>query len=138
MPADFDIDQINTGSIEYVAVITDATASGLDYENVLIIQSTFGQQARDMTATGVLPIKVNGFYKAREFYSPNYSQPNSTLSYKDLRPTIYWKPDIFTNKDGNATLSFFSSDNSGNYRVTLEGMNSNGDIGRKVVLIKVE
>ena len=138
MPSDFDIDQINTGSIEYVAVITDATASGLDYENVLIIQSTFGQQPRDMTATGVLPIKVNGFYKAREFYSPNYSQPNSTLSYKDLRPTIYWKPDIFTNKDGNATLSFFSSDNSGNYRVTLEGMNSNGDIGRKIVLIKVE
>src|SRR3569623_1100393 len=134
MPRGFDINSINTGSIDYVAAITDATASGIDYDNILIIQTTFGLQPRDMLATGFLPIKVAGFYKAREFYSPNYDQSNTTFTDKDIRPTIYWKPDILTNKGGNATVSFFSSDNPGNYRNILEGMDTNGNIGRKVVL----
>ena len=49
-----------------------------------------------------------------------------------MRTTIYWKPDLVTDKDGNTTFSFFNADGAGSYRVVVEGIDSKGAIGRQV------
>ena len=134
MPKDFDINSINTGSIESIEVFTNAF--GPDYDNVLSMKTPFGLQPKDMIATGILPITVQGYYKAREFYSPKYDN-NTTTLHPDLRSTIYWKPELTTDKDGNASFDFYNADGTGYYRVVIEGIDEKGNIGRQVYRYKV-
>jgi hypothetical protein len=42
-----------------------------------------------------------------------------------------------TDKNGSASFEFYNADAPGNYRVVVEGMDNKGDIGRKVVYVKV-
>jgi len=50
----------------------------------------------------------------------------------DRRSTIYWNPNIETDKTGTASLEYFNSDGKGTYRVTVEGIDSDGNLGRVV------
>lgn len=135
MPKDFNIDEINTGSVESIEVITDAI--GIDYDNVLIINTTFGLQVKDMIAVGILPITVQGYHKAREFYSPKY-ESNTPNPHPDLRSTIYWQPELTTDKDGNASFDYYNADGTGNYRIVVEGIDEKGNIGRQIYRYRVE
>src|ERR1700755_930235 len=84
-------------------------------------------------APGVVTYKPQGFYKAREFYSPQYDNPKTNQKMADLRSTIFWKPDITPDKDGNASFSFFNADGKGTYRVVIEGIDTDGNLGRQVL-----
>ncbi|WP_426668872.1 hypothetical protein ACPPVU_21925 [Mucilaginibacter sp. McL0603] len=135
MPKDFDIDLINTGSIKTIEVFQNEM--GPDYEGVLSFTTTFGSQPKDMIAVGILPITIQGYYKAREFYSPKY-ESNIISTPPDLRSTIYWKPELTTDKDGNASFDYYNADGAGNYRVVIEGINDKGNIGRQVYRYRVD
>jgi uncharacterized protein YfaS (alpha-2-macroglobulin family) len=54
------------------------------------------------------------------------------LNHPDFRSTIYWNPNVTTDKDGNAAFEFYNADGKGSYRVIVEGIDSNGNIGRQV------
>jgi len=87
----------------------------------------------------VLPISVMGFYKARDFYSPKYDNPAALNSkQRDLRSTIYWNPEIQTDKDGNASFDYYNADGTGTYKVTIEGIDKDGNIGRQVYRYEVK
>jgi TonB-dependent SusC/RagA subfamily outer membrane receptor len=79
-----------------------------------------------------------GYYKARVFYSPRYDLQKTNTSFADLRTTIYWNPNINTDKNGNASFDFFNADTKGNYRIVIEGIDENGHLGRQVYSYKVE
>ena len=137
------LNQINPQDIETVEVLRFTTASiyGVAGGNgVIVLTSKIGKSrtAKDIPSEGVLPIKVVGFYKAREFYSPKYDASSTQVVRPDLRSTIYWNPAVITDKDGNANFEFYSADAPGTYRVVVEGIDNKGDLGRKVFFIKVE
>jgi hypothetical protein len=73
-----------------------------------------------------------GYYMAREFYSPKYNATKTGALGGDLRTTIYWNPKVVTDKNGTATFDFFNADGTGTYRAIIEGMDSEGNIGRTV------
>ena len=89
-------------------------------------------------APGVVTYMPKGFYKAREFYSPQYDNPHTNQKMADLRSTIYWNPNIITDKDGKASFSYFNADGKGTYRVVIEGIDADGNLGRQVLRYKVE
>lgn len=78
-----------------------------------------------------------GYPSAKEFYQPKYDNPNANVPL-DLRSTIYWRPDVITDKDGNATVEFFNADGTGTYRAVIEGIDKEGNIGRYVYTYKVQ
>ncbi|HWD89009.1 MAG TPA: hypothetical protein VG367_12830 [Mucilaginibacter sp.] len=129
------LNEINPNDVETVEVFSFSTP-GTGYIFITTKQGT-GREPKDIASTGVLPITVMGFYKARQFYAPKYEHPNDNLNHKDLRSTIYWQPELTTDKDGNASLSFYNADGTGNYRVIIEGMDGKGNIGRTVYTYKV-
>jgi len=86
---------------------------------------------------GTVDYVFNGFHKARTFYSPKYEAEGST-SHTDARTTIYWQPELETDEKGNASFSFYNADTPGNYRVVIEGMDEQGDIGRRVFHYSVQ
>ena len=74
-----------------------------------------------------------GYSVARVFYLPRYFGPRQTQPDRtDTRTTIYWNPNVSTDKTGAATVEYFNADGKGTYRVVVEGINKDGDIGRQV------
>ncbi len=74
----------------------------------------------------------------KEFYSPKYTAKNIAAAPGiDLRSTIYWKPNIITDRDGKATVSFYSADKPADYTLILEGTDLNGNLGYLRQKIKV-
>ncbi|SEO44912.1 hypothetical protein SAMN05192574_108126 [Mucilaginibacter gossypiicola] len=90
------------------------------------------------SSSGVITYPFKGFYKARTFYSPKYTAANINTNIPDYRTTIFWEPNIVTNADGEASFSYFNADTRGIYRVTIEGIDANGNLGRQVYRYKVE
>ncbi|MEO6977603.1 MAG: hypothetical protein ABI113_04460, partial [Mucilaginibacter sp.] len=56
----------------------------------------------------------------------------------DLRSTIYWNPTVVTGPDGKASFEFFNADGKGTYRVVVEGIDAEGNLGRQVYRYKVD
>jgi len=51
----------------------------------------------------------------------------------DRRTTLLWQPYVKLSEAGKATLQFYPSDTSKKYRVTIQGVTSNGQVISKVV-----
>jgi hypothetical protein len=89
--------------------------------------------------SSVVTIIPKGYYRARMFYSPKYDNQQRTLQQAtDLRTTIYWKPNIITDKNGNAAFDFFNADGKGTYKAVVEGVDNDGNIGRFVLRYNVK
>ncbi|MBB6113079.1 hypothetical protein SAMN05421821_12919 [Mucilaginibacter lappiensis] len=128
-------------SIEVLRSVGNTAIYGFRGGNgLLIITTKRGDEGTvyNRYAPGVVTYSPKGYYKAREFYSPQYDDPKTNTQMQDLRSTIYWNPKILTDKDGNASLSFFNADGKGTYRIIIEGMDAEGNLGRQVFKYKVE
>ncbi|HEY9003946.1 MAG TPA: TonB-dependent receptor plug domain-containing protein [Mucilaginibacter sp.] len=138
------VDNINPVTISTIEVLKGANASIYGVEGgagVLVITSRKLSEVtgtnKNTTTLGNLTFRINGFYVPREFYSPKYDV-KSVSSKPDLRSTIFWLPELTTNKDGTASFDYYNSDGQGTYRVVIEGVDDKGNIGRQVYRYKVE
>jgi TonB-dependent SusC/RagA subfamily outer membrane receptor len=138
----FSIDGIPSGQVETVEVLSSASTSiyGMAGANGVLVITTKngGRGNKNISSLGVLPITPPEFYKARAFYSPKYDVINGNSIGPDLRSTIYWNPEIKTDTDGGAMLGYYNADEVGTYKVIVEGMDDNGNIGRMVYRYRVE
>ena len=75
---------------------------------------------------GILNFVHPGYYRAREFYTPNYDIPDDKHSKPDYRSTLYWNPNIVTNESGEAEFDFYTSDEKGNYCLQIQGLSFDG------------
>jgi hypothetical protein len=71
-----------------------------------------------------------GCQDQKRFYSPDFSSPalkNNRIP--DFRNTLLWKPDLQTNKEGKAEVTFFTSDESSDFTIVVEGITPDGKTG---------
>ncbi len=87
---------------------------------------------------GIISYSYKGYYKAKTFYTPQYTHPKTDAEALDLRNTIYWNPNMVTNQQGNASFEYYNNDSKGTYRVVIEGVDVDGNLGRQVYRYKVE
>lgn len=67
-------------------------------------------------------LDYEGLQIKREFYSPDYSNPDLRNSrIPDLRNTLYWSPNV----TGAQQIQFYTGDNKGKYIIVVEGLNVN-------------
>ena len=141
LPLGSGVNDLPSSNIETVEVLRYSSASiyGMAGGNGVLVITTKqgGRDPKDIASIGILPITPTGFYKAREFYSPKYDNLNLPWQH-DLRSTIYWDPELQTGKDGKASFGFSNADGTGNYRVVIEGIDDNGNLGRRVYRYSVE
>ena len=69
---------------------------------------------------GAIMFPYQGFYMAREFYQPDYE--NKNIQTPDNRTTIYWDPEIRTDSNGTAKVSFYNSDLKGKVLIRISGV----------------
>ncbi|NCD70581.1 carboxypeptidase regulatory-like domain-containing protein [Mucilaginibacter agri] len=85
----------------------------------------------------VITFTPKGYARVRQFYLPKYDVSKSVQA-ADLRTTIYWNPGVITDATGAATLNFYNADGRGTYKAVIEGIDVDGNIGRKVVRYTVK
>ena len=75
---------------------------------------------------GVRDTYYEGYSRSSEFYSPDYSEcalPDTT----DYRRTLYWNPNVWTDHQGRASVSFYNNKHTKKLHVRAEGFTRNGD-----------
>jgi hypothetical protein len=140
------LNSINYFDIQAIEVLRNAGSLGIyggrGGSGVLIITTKRGDDREEYTGPikgrGIKPYYPKGFYKARTFYSPQYDKSGVNKQLADLRTTVYWNPDVSLDKDGRSVLQYFNAGSKGNYRVVVEGIDSDGNIGRQVFHYRVE
>lgn len=129
------IDAINIQDVETVEVLKSAGNLAIYGSRggggILIITTKRGggNYSYSSYAPGIITVTPKGYSFSREFYSPSYDSPAAS-SARDLRTTIYWNPTMITDTAGKAKLSYFNSDETGTYRVLVEGINALGQLAR--------
>ncbi|MGZ3942441.1 MAG: alpha-2-macroglobulin family protein [Bacteroidia bacterium] len=73
---------------------------------------------------------INVYYRARQFYAPDYEKQANVETRTDFRNTIYWNPNVEVNSTGKKSIEFYASDDITSFRATVEGIASDGMIGR--------
>ncbi len=101
--------------------------------------NTWGNQAGP--AKNVKTVLPLGYQKPVEFYAPRYDSPDALTAPKaDLRSTIYWQPNVQTEKDLKTSIDFYAADTPTTYSIVIEGIGPGRKLiyYRKNAAIKVE
>ncbi|MCQ2127641.1 MAG: hypothetical protein MJZ06_09445 [Bacteroidaceae bacterium] len=68
-------------------------------------------------------LPVHGYTPPAQFYTPQY--PDGPQYYDvDYRRTLYWNPNLQTDKDGHARIEFYNNSYSTRFKVSASGLNS--------------
>jgi len=99
-----------------IAIFTKRGNPDYDYSN-------------DPPSPSMQSYRMPRYYQARQFYAPAYTN-NRNANIPDFRSaTLYWNPTIRTDASGQTTVSFYTSDEGGPFRLTLEGLSVAGSPG---------
>ncbi len=68
---------------------------------------------------------VDGYSRPFSFYSPEY--PNGPVVGEiDNRRTLYWNPNVITDKDGKAKVEFYNNSSTTHFNISAAGMTASG------------
>ncbi|WP_316792959.1 TonB-dependent receptor plug domain-containing protein [Pedobacter frigoris] len=135
------LDNINVTDVEGIEVLKSIGNTAIYGSNggggVLVITTKRGGgfSSASTFVPGIITYSPKGYSIPRQFYSPKYDVPNSAT---DSRTTIYWAPHISTNESGKGQFSFYNSNESGTYRVVVEGIDMAGNLARSVYTYEVK
>lgn len=77
---------------------------------------------------GVRSTTFEGFAYTKDFFSPQYNKYRLPTE-NDYRRTLYWNPDVKSNKEGKATVSFYNNGTCKTMNINAETVTENGVIG---------
>jgi alpha-2-macroglobulin-like protein len=75
-------------------------------------------------------MNMQTYYRARVFPTPTYEKQENVETRTDFRNTIYWNPNVEVGYSGKKLIEFYTSDDITSFRTTIEGISTDGTIGR--------
>jgi hypothetical protein len=79
---------------------------------------------------GIAHLYLQGLTDYKEFYSPKYEKPKTVRSaIPDQRATLHWDPNIVTDEEGKATVTFYTSDSKLPFEILVQGISVDGLTG---------
>jgi hypothetical protein len=128
------VNALRATDIEFIDVLKGlsktAIYGGIGSNGIIAIYTRLGKSPnkRKRKIEGLFNTSHPGYYKAREFYSPDYSVSNPLHQKPDYRTTLFWKPSIKTDSTGITKLEFYTADRNTTYKVDFQGLTSNGKV----------
>jgi hypothetical protein len=128
----YQLDIIQPNDVVKIDIIGDAQARlffGEDGEKGVIAIYTKPNTGNKPKKAPFQSIKkeLEGFYTARNFYSPDPEKPNPKLDKNAaVRNTIYWNPYVHPDKTGNTSVNYFNTKVETKVKVNLEGITGGG------------
>lgn len=141
MGEDFRLDDLVVQDVESVEVLKGISTTAIygsgGAGGVLVVTTKrgAGTSTYNRYSPGIVTYAPKGFYVNREFYSPKYDVDQDPKP--DLRTTVYWNPQMVTDVNGKASLSYYNPDQPGTYRIVVEGIDGLGNLARKTFEYKI-
>jgi hypothetical protein len=127
------VNTLTADRIEYIDVIKGLSktavygAAGANGVIAVYTKGILGQRrANQNSVNGILNSSLDGYYLAREFYTPNYLISPNNQGLPDFRPTLYWNPNVVIDQKSKAILEFYTAQKTSTYRMDVQGITSNG------------
>lgn len=128
---------IDSENVEIVEVLQAQSAylffgSSNNTQGAIIITLKSGTNFKKSPSPELALFTRQGYTQAVEFYHPIYKTPEQKENNKpDIRTTIYWNPNLQTDENGRAVISFYTPDHLIDPHLIIEGMSVNGHIIRQ-------
>lgn len=74
----------------------------------------------------------------KEFYAPRYDPTTRASRLPDFRNLLHWVPTLIPNAQGKTSLDFYTSDQTGTYRVVVQGLTPTGQAGSTQLTFEVK
>jgi TonB-dependent SusC/RagA subfamily outer membrane receptor len=129
------VQSLNPSDVERIEVLKGPSAAIYGSRGGNGVIAVFTKRGR-FQVKGVLDFEMLGYHRPREFYSPVYGTEFDDLVI-DNRSSLFWNPEIRTDKNGNAQIRFFNSDKLSTFYVVAEGISPGGSIGRAEKIYEV-
>jgi len=130
-----EMNMINPVEVKMIDILKDPSETAIfgsaGQNGVICIYLKRGEEIKVSNELQSWQAKVTplGYTIPTEFNMPKYLIEDQRLSsIPDLRSTIYWKPNVQCDENGEADLFFFTADVAGTYTVTIEGVTPTGEI----------
>ena len=68
---------------------------------------------------------VDGYSRPFSFYAPEYPD-GPVVGEVDYRRTLYWNPNVITDKDGKAQVEFYNNSITTHFNISAAGMTASG------------
>lgn len=97
---------------------------GIGKPAVFVSVKLYDDGLRDEYQKGIRYTRFEGYSQVREFYHTNNS--DKILGDVDFRRTLYWNPDVKTDKEGKSVISFYNNSTCRGITVSAEGLTIEG------------
>ena len=79
---------------------------------------------------GIRNTTFSGFSYPKEFFNPLYNNRDlPVMTEADYRRTLYWNPNVSTDSNGKADISFYNNGSCKHVNISMETVTQNGIIG---------
>ncbi len=92
---------------------------------VIIHLQSYKNASKKDEPLGTIKTQILGYSTSKEFYNPVYKKKRLP-DKKDYRRTLYWNPNLKTDAQGRAEVSFYNNDLCEEMRISAEGVTDNG------------
>lgn len=93
--------------------------------DVLLKEDYELKSKKDLLSLNKRITTVQGYSKLRDFYSPSY--PNGPIiGDVDYRRTLYWNPNVVSNKEGYAEIEFYNNSQTRRFSISGCGITASG------------
>ena len=139
----FDVDKflsISPSEIDKVEIINNNyILGGKVYGGIIHLYTKKKNFASLIDTKNLTFNEFNGYTKQNKFREIKYTDGIALNSRKaDYRNTLYWNPEVTTDENGVANISFYTSDEKGKFLITIEGVGENGETSIKKLILEVE
>jgi hypothetical protein len=120
--------EMNPEDIKQIEVINRTYfVKDLEIGAIISIQTKKGDLSAMNFDNRIFRQEFHGYEFSFQFSAPDYSIDSVYTSPRaDFRNLLYWNPDMKFDEEGSGQVKFYTSDDSGDYVISVEGIQSDG------------
>lgn len=133
----YNIDEINPNDVQSIEVLKGASAAlyGINgMGGVLVITMKRGRDHSSSSpngmSDGIVSFSRTGFQFPKQFQVKRTEQLRGSI--QDKRTVLYWYPNIVSSAEREAVFEYVNPGYAGKFRLVVEGIDGDGQIGRAV------
>lgn len=125
------VNNLRVSDIEFVDILlgrrpNQMNIAGRTSYNILTKNGNPNFDWSSVKVAGTRGFKLQGYAPTREFYIPSDKQDVNSPISMDYRSTLYWNPNVLTDKKGQASISFPLSEGATLVHVNVQGISEKG------------
>jgi hypothetical protein len=110
---------------------------GKVFQGVVSITTKKQEDIEGLDLSSVKTITLFSPEQDKVYHNVNYQQPETLKHIPDFRKLLFWEPNLKINSSINK-LSFYTSDETGWFEVTIKGFSNNGEPIQSTEVFRVD